>query len=363
MIKEDVYQYYNNLREKVPFNVINEQNKNVLTQTVKELTESYIFSIGAQTISGSLALKACGISLGTSFPILLALVVAKSFISTLNYAKTAIKTTLNNAKTIVQITAQKAASPFMQVADVINAIFKRVCASFTSFAMSSYHLMRNSIYSFSFRKFDCPLPVAPRVIESKEPIVEIQEKTIEEKSNIAEDLAPSKPELPYCDSRFIIQEGFFLRGIPASLFNKLENFLLENNRELELQSLKSAKQNLLKDPTKLQNFTNTLANLFLKKTPEFQLLKNALASLLSENTTELQYLENTPKNVHGTPMLLILKENSTPWIFFLEHDQSPLSTKKFISEHLKDNRIALSNLSEKYFLKGIPVNYRLKAQL
>lgn len=167
MIKEYICKSYYKVIENVFSNIIDEQNENVLTQKVKELSESYILSIGAQTFIGSLALKACGISFGTSFPILLALVVSKSFISTLNYAKTAIKATLNGAKTVIQITAQKAASPFMRVANVINTIFKKVCASFTSFALSSYLLMRNT-YSSSFGKFDHPSK--PRLLSLSRPL-------------------------------------------------------------------------------------------------------------------------------------------------------------------------------------------------
>lgn len=191
MIKDVVYQAPNKITENLLFNIIQEQHKNVLTQKVKELSENYIFCIGAQMFIGVLVLKTCGISVSATFPILLALVVAKSFLSTLNYVKTAIKTTLDVGRKVIQITTQKAVSSLTRVADIINAIFKRVCAS----AMCLYRLMRNSIYSSSFKQFNCPLPIVPLKIESQE---ENRELVIEA-SHITKDLAPLKP--PFCDSQ------------------------------------------------------------------------------------------------------------------------------------------------------------------
>ncbi len=237
MIQNDTHNYYNKATESV-FNIINE---NVLTQKIKEISENIIFSIGAQTFIGSLALKACGISFGTSFPILLALVVAKSFITTLNHAKTVIKAILNSAKTVIKITAQKVASPFMRIAEIINDIFKRVCASFMSFALSSYHLMKDIISSSSFRKFNhYPSPNLSSKI--KDDTIETPEPAKEEPKN----LAPSKPILPYCDSLFLIkekdtQEGFLLRGMTESLYQNLEQQVLEKHGQSSLMHL------LLKD--------------------------------------------------------------------------------------------------------------------
>lgn len=297
MVKKAICEGYNKITGKMFSN--NEQNENVLTQKVKELSESYILSIGAQTLIGSLALKACGISFGTSFPILLALVVAKSFISTLNCAKTAIKATLNGAKTVIQITAQKAASPFMRVANVINTIFKKVCTSFTSFALSSYLLMRDT-YPSSFRKFD-----RPPVIESEEPIVEAQE-IIEEQPTIAENKAPSKPRLLSCDSQFMIREkdikeGYLLRGFPIDPTASKEEIV-----------------------SKLHFFKSALGN-----------------------------------RLQGSPMLLLLREGSAPWMFFLECDlDRPL--KESTSKRLGTTPTTLSHIPNQLLLEGIPVSLRSK---
>lgn len=302
MIKEVIYQGCNKITEKVFSNIISEQNENVLTQKVKELSESYILSIGAQTLIGSLALKACGISFGTSFPILLALVVAKSFISTLNCAKTAIKATLNGAKTVIQITAQKAASPFMRAANVINTIFQKVCASFTSFALSSYHLMRNT---YPFRTFNGPLPITPPLVENEESIAEVLEQvTIEEQPTIAENKAPSKPRLLSCDSQFMIREkdskeGYLLRGFPI-------------------------------DPTAPKEEIVSRLRFF----------KSALG--------------NRPQSFPPMPMLF--KDNAL-WMFFLENDPDrPLkeSTSK------RTAAAALKDVPNELFLEGIPVSLRSK---
>ncbi|VHO02871.1 hypothetical protein [Candidatus Rhabdochlamydia sp. T3358] len=287
MIKEVIHDYYNKSAE-AGFNIINE---NALIQKVKEISENIIFSIGAQTFIGSLALKACGISFGTSFPILLALVVAKSFITTLNHVKTVIKATLNGAKTLIKITAQKAASPFMRIAEVINDIFKRVCASFMSFAISSYHLMKDITYSSNFREFNST-PIVPHVNE--EPI-ETQELTIEEEPSVAEDLALSKPRLPLCDSQFIIKEkdtkeGLLLRGMPESLYQNLERQVLE-------------------------------------------------------------------KHCQGSLMRLLLKDDNTPWVFFLEHSPDrPL--KEPTPQRLGTSIKTLKNIPERFLFEGIPVALR-----
>lgn len=296
MIKESIYQCYSKAAENLPFNIINEQNENVLTRKVKELSESCIFSIGVQTLMGSLALKACGIAFGTSFPILLALVAAKSFISTLNCAKTAIKATLNSAKTVIQITAQKAASPFVRVATAINTIFQKLCASFMSFALSSYDLLK-ATYPSSFRKFNFHLPPST-VIESEGPIAEVQERVIEEKPIITENRA--RPRVPSCDSQFMIQEqdikgGYLLRGLP-----------LDSSKE-EIAFLISALGNSIQSP----------------------------------------------------PKPLLLKKGNAPWVFFLEYNlDRPL--KESTSKRLATTPTTLKNIPSNLLLEGIPVSLRSK---
>lgn len=293
MIKEVIHDYYNKYAE-AGFNIINE---NVLTQKIKEISENIIFSIGAQTFIGSLALKACGISFGRSFPILLALVVAKSFITTLNHVKTVIKATLNDAKTLIKITAQKAASPFMRIAEVINDLFKRVCASFMSFAISSYHLMKDITYSSNFREFNhCPSPIDL----PQEELLVIEDDTIETLESAKEEpenLAPSKPILPYCDSLFLIkekdtQEGFLLRGMPESLYQNLEQQVLE-------------------------------------------------------------------KHGQSSPMHLLLKDDHIPWVFFLE-DSKERPLKELTSQRLGPSIKALKDIPERFLFEGVPVYFLSK---
>ncbi|MDR2539081.1 MAG: hypothetical protein LBC45_00400 [Chlamydiales bacterium] len=221
MVGEILYQNYEKIKEHAFFH-IHEQNENGLTQKVKKLSENYILSIVTQALIGSLALKACGFSLGTSFPIALALLVTKSFIATWNYAKTAIKATLNDAKIAIQTTAQKAVSPFVRVANVVHTIFKRVFASFTSLALLSLHHLMRTTYPSHFRKVDCPLPITLPAIET----VENQELTPEISTKI-----PFKPpRLSSCDSEFIIREedskeSYLLRGLPIDFSAPKEEFL------------------------------------------------------------------------------------------------------------------------------------------
>ncbi|MEK7339768.1 MAG: hypothetical protein AABZ92_03535 [Verrucomicrobiota bacterium] len=154
MIKEVIHQSYNKITESDFVNTINE---NVLTQKVKELSESYIFSIGSRTLFASLTLKAvCSVSLSTSFPICLALI---AFTSLMNFA-------VNSIKEAIKALVKKGREYLTRIAQVISDIFEAICTSINSFALQAIHL-KDKVLSF-----DKKLPINYAVITDNEPFTE-----------------------------------------------------------------------------------------------------------------------------------------------------------------------------------------------